>query len=336
LPEESRSSIVGEVWSVDLADSKVASLGGSRYFASAMDDASGLIVISFGSTKNLVFDAELDEIRRIAPSLSMIQSDEAKEIIKKCKSLNVKHKISLPHDINPRSKSERCIRTVKTIARTLLLSSGLPHQLWPEAMSHGISIRNWLYSKSANQVPIQSFANANVYPIEPFGRYAFGEEVVFQRIEKTNNVKTFDQSRGTGFYLGNGLDNRLQYGTTSSARVYLAEINLVVIRDIVRGTGRMYKYVYGAKVKKIDIDSEIEQYEITSDSDVNDSYSDDGKHQMLSQADAQSNNQMDDTEDVKFQQLDEEKIKVIRNLPAAVEETISQVRRSARNKTQVN
>ena len=51
-------------------------------------------------------------------------------------------KMRAPYDPNGNALAERTIRTIVEMARTLLISSGLPKNRWEEAIDHAVWIRN--------------------------------------------------------------------------------------------------------------------------------------------------------------------------------------------------
>ena len=152
------------------------------------------------------------------------QSDGANEIIKKVKQLNIKHKTSLPHVTESRGVSERAVRTSLQIAVTLLQSSGFPKELWPEAVAHGVSVRNRLFNKTYDCVPLVKFTGEEQDVLE-YCQYEFGEEIVYSKIKKSDEFGKAETRNGFGYFLGWNLDNRLQVGH-STLQGFMSLINL--------------------------------------------------------------------------------------------------------------
>ena len=104
-----------------------------------------------------------------------------------------------PYDPNGNAKSERTIRTVTKMARTLLISSGLPGNLWQAAIEHTIWIQNRVKSVSHHDSsPFELFWNVkpDLCHLHPFGCLALA------LIPKDKQKKTFDSKVKNSVFIG--------------------------------------------------------------------------------------------------------------------------------------
>eukprot|EP00475_Leptophrys_vorax_P045778 TRINITY_DN9637_c0_g1_i6.p1 TRINITY_DN9637_c0_g1~~TRINITY_DN9637_c0_g1_i6.p1 ORF type:complete len:1451 (+),score=405.89 TRINITY_DN9637_c0_g1_i6:148-4500(+) len=227
----------GEIFSVDVGGPVTESLGGSKYFAVAIDEKTSLILVSFADRKNTVINRLIEEIDRVTNlkgyCVKLIRSDGAKEIAVAARNLRYNHQVSLPHDTRTRGKSERAVKTAAHLARVNLLSSRLPHFLWPEAMAFAISVRNRISGA------YQEFFGNDGKDIDM--NYEFGDEVIVKKPVKKLK-KIIESANELAFFVGWDIDKRLVFGTRRSVRVFMSgSEDSVQIRDVISATGRNYR-----------------------------------------------------------------------------------------------
>lgn len=133
----------------------------------------------------------------------------------------------------------------------------MPLTLWAEAMAHGTAILNRTYNKTYGVVPISKFQPNFRDLLDRYFLYEFGAK------------------NALGFFVGFAFDSRIQMGTRHSARIFLPWTNEVIVRDVIKRTGRHWRDLHKNCQFSSFIDAVIipfwksEQilYEFSSDSD---------------------------------------------------------------------
>ena len=98
-------------------------------------------------------------------------------------------KFRAPHDPNGNALSERGIRTIISMARTLLHSSGLPLNMWEAAVRHAVWIHNRVTTRDEDiKSPHQLFWGTipDIQHLHPFSCLAYA------LIQKETNLKPFE------------------------------------------------------------------------------------------------------------------------------------------------
>jgi len=129
----------------------IDSIGGSRYFATFKDDASGFRFAYFIKHKSDVFDRfkEYDKLveTKFGYRIKTLRVDNGKEYI----NIHMKNYLSnrgiqlhttAPYTPEQNGKAERDNRTIVESARTMIHAKQLPLFLWAEAVSTAIYILN--------------------------------------------------------------------------------------------------------------------------------------------------------------------------------------------------
>jgi transposase InsO family protein len=136
---------------MDLCGPMDPTLGGARYMATFLDDYTGLSVVELLQSKGEVKDA----VRRVIPFLEnqvglkvkTVRTDNGKEYVNTTlqqffQSKGVQHQTTVAYTPQQNGKAERINRTLLDKARSMLASSGLPDNLWGEAIQAANYVRN--------------------------------------------------------------------------------------------------------------------------------------------------------------------------------------------------
>ena len=126
-----------------------ASLGGSRYYVSFVDETSGFIRIVPIARKSQVADEFRRYVswfeRRAECTVKLLQSDNGGEYIALDKFLleeGIEMRRSSPYSPMENGTAERANRTIVECARSMLSHASLPRRFWAEAVAHAADIRN--------------------------------------------------------------------------------------------------------------------------------------------------------------------------------------------------
>lgn len=127
------------------------SLGGSRYFLTFIDDASGYRTVYFLKNKSEVLDKLKTFERSVADKFSrplkILRTDNGREYVngevkKYLESRGIAHDTTAPYTPQQNGKSERENRTIVESARTMLHAKSLPVKLWAEAVNCAVYVLN--------------------------------------------------------------------------------------------------------------------------------------------------------------------------------------------------
>jgi hypothetical protein len=202
----SKSSRVGELIHMDLCGPmQEKSLGGARYFLLLKDDFSHWRTLYFIKEKSDTCKDLEDFIKRtekyLPKGLKILRSDNGLEFIN-AEIRNITQRYGIIHQKNvsytPKQNgaAERENRTIVELARTLLQDSGLPMNLWAEAVNFATYNLSWTGTSSQSNVfPSELWLNKKP-DVKTF--HFFGENV----------THTFRKKREEGYFVGYDLDTK--------------------------------------------------------------------------------------------------------------------------------
>lgn len=162
----------------------VQSLGGSRYFATFLDDYSRFSVVIPVSSKADVPTVVKRTIRQLetqcGQQLQAVRTDRGSEYLNReltayFDSRGVQHQTAIPYTPEQNGAAERLNRTLMERVRALLLGSGLCQELWAEAVVTANYIRNRSPTSKGTRTPWEQFTGKrpNVDRMRVFGSRAF-------------------------------------------------------------------------------------------------------------------------------------------------------------------
>lgn len=162
--KDRRVTQIGERVFIDLSGPIMASHQGSKYFMLSKDEFSTYTHIYCLKEKihtdlairQLCTDFELNTGERI----KRLHSDQGSEFFNQKTELimaleHISHESSAAFTPQQNGTIEREIQSVTQMARTMLLSSGLPNILWDEAVKTAVFIRNRLPNKIVKSTPYE-------------------------------------------------------------------------------------------------------------------------------------------------------------------------------------
>jgi hypothetical protein len=134
-----------------------------------------------------------------------------------------KIRIRAPYDPNGNAISERAIRTITEMARTLLQHSGLPQNRWEEAIEHAVWIRNRVLNKRlSDKTPYEAYfkIKPDIRHLHPFGCLAHA------LIPKELRTRTFQTHTHRCAFMGysNRHDAFLLYDTDSRKTIISRDV----------------------------------------------------------------------------------------------------------------
>lgn len=154
----SRSNEILELVHTDLCGPmKVESLGGSKYFATFIDDKSRWCEIYFLRRKNELFDKFLEFKAKVEKQtgkfIKTVRSDNggeyrSNELEDYLKKEGIRHQFTVDYTPQQNGIAERKNRTLVEMATCMLIQSGLPRTFWAEAILTAVYIRNRCPSRS--------------------------------------------------------------------------------------------------------------------------------------------------------------------------------------------
>ena len=185
LKSQSRAVKAGASLHLDtIGPVKPTSLGGSNYVLLSKDEASG-----FRITKPLAGKSEIpNEVKLVISQAQaetgnqvlQITTDHGSEFVnanlgQHLRNLGVNHLFSAPYTPQQNGFVEREVRTIVEAARTMLLKSGLPKELWAEAIDAATYVINRVASKvNPDKTPFELWfgKKPNVKNLRVFGQRA--------------------------------------------------------------------------------------------------------------------------------------------------------------------
>lgn len=164
---------------------QVASLNGSHYFVTFIDDFSRKTFIYFMNRKNEVFEkfklfkvlVENQQSRKI----KILRSDNGGEYVngvfqEYLRSCGIKHETTVPHCSQQNGVAERANRTIMDKARCMLQEAGLGKHYWAEAVNTAVYLKNRSPTKAVmGSTPEESWTSqkVNVEHLRVFGCIAY-------------------------------------------------------------------------------------------------------------------------------------------------------------------
>ena len=143
------------------------SLGGAQYLVTFIDDATRYVWVYFLKRKNEMLSRFLEwktlVERTSGKQLKVLRSDNggeytSEEFMKHLKSEGVCHERTVPKNPQQNGVAEHFNRTLIEMTRVMLSGSNLPRNLWAEALSTAVYIRNRSPSKAAeDKRPYEAF-----------------------------------------------------------------------------------------------------------------------------------------------------------------------------------
>jgi hypothetical protein len=144
----------------------IQSSRGYRYFVTFIDDYSRMVHVAFMRKKSDVFSHFVEFATRVRTlfgrSISVLHTDNGGEYKNKkmaafCHSHGIKQEYTVDHTPQQGGIPERFNRTSVEMMRTMILHSGLPKNMWAEALQTAIYIRNHSPTKSFDRTPIEGW-----------------------------------------------------------------------------------------------------------------------------------------------------------------------------------
>ena len=154
-----------ELIHTDLADFKnLESRGGKRYYITFVDDCSRYSRVFLlrskdeAESKFLVYKAEVEN--QLDRKIKRVRSDRGGEygsgtLKDLCESEGIIHEVSAPYTPQQNGVAERKNRTLKEMMNAMLLSSGLPDNLWGEAVLSANYVQNRVTHKKLGKTPYE-------------------------------------------------------------------------------------------------------------------------------------------------------------------------------------
>ena len=129
----------------------IASVGGSKYFVSFIDDYSRYVSVYFLKTKDEAYDKFIEYVELVENQFDLkvkkFRSDGGGEYISTnfknfCKSRGIAVEGSISYSPQQNGVAERMNRTLMEMARSMISHSNAPSNLWAEAVATAAHIRN--------------------------------------------------------------------------------------------------------------------------------------------------------------------------------------------------
>ena len=130
---------------------QVGSIGGSRYFATFIDDYSHCVSVYFLKHKSEVL-SKFKEFESIVTNESgerivRLRTDNGGEYVSTdfqeyLKSKGIQHELTVPYSPQQNGIAERMNRTLMESARSMMLHANLPNRFWAEAIATAAYLRN--------------------------------------------------------------------------------------------------------------------------------------------------------------------------------------------------
>ena len=159
----------------------IASVGGSRYFVTFIDDYSRYTAVYMMKNKSEVFQKFKEFVALSENStgkrVKRLRSDNggeyaSEEFLKYCKMHGILKEDTIPYTPQQNGTAERMNRTIMETVRSILHHAGLPTCFWAEAVSTAVYIRNRSPTTCLKEkTPYESWHNEkpNVSNLKVFG-----------------------------------------------------------------------------------------------------------------------------------------------------------------------
>ena len=141
------NGIAGRIHSDVCGPMSHASLGGARYFVVFKDEFSSWTVVNFMKSKSEVLD-HLKTLHALFKnqndsSIKILRSDQGTEYVNAptkewIQKMGILHEMSAPYTAEQNGTSERTNRTIMVSARSMMIFSRVPPELWAEAVMYHI------------------------------------------------------------------------------------------------------------------------------------------------------------------------------------------------------
>jgi len=162
----------------------VASLGGSRYVATFLDDYTRLSVIIPVATKSVVQHIVKNVLNELETQsgnpVKAVRTDRGGEYLNAelktyLQSKGIVHEMTAPYTPEQNGAAERLNRTLVERTRAMLLDADLDEKLWAEAMMTANYIRNRSPTTDKTKTPLEMFykAKPDVTMMRTFGCRAY-------------------------------------------------------------------------------------------------------------------------------------------------------------------
>ncbi|CAL8089132.1 unnamed protein product [Prunus armeniaca] len=160
-----RNTQILELIHSDVCDSnRSPTRGGNKYIVTFIDDFSSYCHIYLIKTKDEVFDKlkiyKSDVENQLEKNIKRFRSDRGGEYTSNelgvfCEEHGIIHKVTPPYSPQSNGVAERKNRTLMDMVNSMLLSSGLPENLWGEAMLTACFILNGITLKDNEKTPYE-------------------------------------------------------------------------------------------------------------------------------------------------------------------------------------
>ena len=168
FPSVERSSTVLSLIHSDLCDLKgYVTRGGNKYFITFIDDYSRYCYIYLLTSKDESFSKfisyKLEVEKQLEKSIKTLRSDRGGEytgdLDKYCKENGIIHQVTPPYSPQSNGIAERKNRTLKDMVNSMLSTSGLPYNMWGEALLTACYILNKIPFKKNDKTPYEMWKN---------------------------------------------------------------------------------------------------------------------------------------------------------------------------------
>ncbi|KAF8055039.1 hypothetical protein HT031_006855 [Scenedesmus sp. PABB004] len=156
----------GELLHTDVGDTGVRSAGGSRYYVTLIDDATGFSFFVPLASKSYVTSFLKETIPLIETAtgnrVKVLRSDNGGEYnsteLHACLATKgISHQFTTPYSPASNGKAERLNRTLRESAVAMLKAAGLPKTVWAEAFHTANFLRNVLPTDGKSKTPWELF-----------------------------------------------------------------------------------------------------------------------------------------------------------------------------------
>lgn len=141
---ERRTNAIGELIHSDISGPIIPNtFDGGKYFQAILDDYSHFVVVRILKTKDEAEDNLIEYVQELETQhdvkVKRLRLDNGGEFTSNnfkdfCKQRGMKLEYTMPYSPQSNGKSERMNRTLLNMLRTKLIDSGIPKELWGEAL----------------------------------------------------------------------------------------------------------------------------------------------------------------------------------------------------------
>lgn len=205
------------------------SLSGASYFATFIDDATDYSVVIPVKLKSDVARVTTTVLKKmsnyIGVTVRRVRTDRGSEYVNKTMEAlfaadGITHEKTAPYTPQQNGKAERLNRTLMDRARAMLIDSGLPNNLWAEAVRTANYIRNRSPVSNKSVTPFEAFhgIKPDVSDMRVFGAtaYALTPKTLRHKLEPVSFRGTF-----VGYELG-----------SKAYRIMKPDGTIIVSRDV--------------------------------------------------------------------------------------------------------